>query len=93
MNRTKLTIHTATYNRAHTLSQAYKSLQNQTCFDFEWLITYDGSTDGTKDLVESWQKENNKNRRQEPCSRRRYFVLQNPFFSYMSIFCGHATLF
>lgn len=59
MSNIKLTIHTATYNRAHTLPQAYKSLQSQTCFDFEWLITDDGSTDGTKDLVESWQGEEN----------------------------------
>jgi len=59
MSNIKLTIHTATYNRAHTLPQAYKSLQNQTSFDFEWLITDDGSTDGTKELVESWQKEKN----------------------------------
>lgn len=59
MDNIRLTIHTATYNRKHTLPQAYKSLQNQTCFDFEWLITDDGSNDGTKDLVESWQRENN----------------------------------
>ena len=54
-----LTIHTATYNRAYILEQAYKSLRKQTCFDFEWLITDDGSTDGTKELVEQWLKEEN----------------------------------
>lgn len=59
MNNIKLTIHTATYNRAHILTKAYKSLRAQTCFDFEWLITDDGSTDGTKELVETWLKENN----------------------------------
>lgn len=54
-----LTIHTATYNRAYILEQAYKSLKKQTCFEFEWLITDDGSTDETKELVAQWLKENN----------------------------------
>lgn len=53
----KLTIHTATYNRAHTLPDAYKSLQNQTCFDFEWFVTDNGSTDNTEELFQKWAKE------------------------------------
>ena len=59
MDRRTLTIHTATYNRAHILEKAYHSLQKQTCFDFEWLITDDGSTDGTDELVKKWLMENN----------------------------------
>lgn len=55
----KLTIHTATYNRAYILPQAYESLKAQTCKDFEWIITDDGSTDGTDALVRSWQTEDN----------------------------------
>lgn len=55
----KLTIHTATYNRAYILSQAYESLRAQTCKNFEWIITDDGSTDGTDELVRSWQAEDN----------------------------------
>ena len=55
----KLTIHTATYNRAYILPQAYESLRAQTCKDFEWIITDDGSTDGTDALVRSWQTEDN----------------------------------
>jgi len=55
----KLTIHTATYNRAYILGQAYQSLKSQTCMDFEWIITDDGSTDGTAELVHQWQQENN----------------------------------
>ena len=43
-----LTIHTATYNRAYILEKAYRSLQKQTEMNFEWLITDDGSTDGTE---------------------------------------------
>ena len=55
----KLTIHTATYNRAYILPQAYESLKAQTCKDFEWIITDDGSTDGTDELIRSWQMEDN----------------------------------
>ena len=55
-----LTIHTATYNRGYILERAYQSLQRQQCFDFEWLITDDGSTDETKDLVLKWIHEENR---------------------------------
>ena len=55
----KLTIHTATYNRAYILPKAYESLCAQTCKDFEWIITDDGSTDGTDALVRSWQEKDN----------------------------------
>lgn len=54
-----LTIHTATYNRAYILEKAYRSLQKQTEMNFEWLITDDGSTDGTEELVDGWIKEQN----------------------------------
>lgn len=50
----KLTIHTATYNRGYILENAYNSLKNQTIKDFEWIITDDGSTDSTEDMVKSW---------------------------------------
>jgi glycosyltransferase involved in cell wall biosynthesis len=53
-NMTKLTIHTATYNRAYILSKAYESLKAQTVKDFEWIISDDGSTDNTEELVTSW---------------------------------------
>ena len=33
-------------------------LDSQTCKDFLWLIVDDGSTDGTKKLVEGWIREN-----------------------------------
>ena len=54
-----LTIHTATYNRAYILGKAYESLRAQTCKDFEWIITDDGSTDDTKELVQSWMDKDN----------------------------------
>lgn len=55
MNRVKITVFTPTYNRAYTLERLYKSLMNQTCYDFEWLIVDDGSTDGTSALIDSFQ--------------------------------------
>src|SRR5216684_1317229 len=51
------TVFTPTFNRSLTLSRVYESLRLQTFRDFEWLIVDDGSTDGTKGLVEKWQAE------------------------------------
>ena len=48
-----LTVFTPTYNRTHTLPRTYESLRRQTSDDFEWLIIDDGSTDGTREWVES----------------------------------------
>jgi glycosyltransferase involved in cell wall biosynthesis len=52
-----LTVFTPTFNRAYCLEKCYKSLVNQTCHEFVWLIIDDGSTDETKELVEKWKKE------------------------------------
>lgn len=49
-----ITIMTPTYNRAYILEQAYLSLKNQTCHDFEWIIIDDGSQDNTEQLVRRW---------------------------------------
>lgn len=49
-----LTIHTATYNRAYILGNAYESLKEQSNKDFEWIISDDGSTDNTESLVKEW---------------------------------------
>lgn len=48
-----ITIFTPTYNRCHLLYRLYKSLCSQTCFDFEWLVIDDGSTDDTKVYFET----------------------------------------
>lgn len=49
-----ITIFTPSYNRADLLPRLYKSLCEQTCKDFEWLIVDDGSKDNTKEVVELW---------------------------------------
>ena len=51
----KITIITPSYNRAHTLLRVFESLKNQTFKDFKWIIMDDGSTDDTKELVESFK--------------------------------------
>ena len=40
-----ITIFTPVYNRAYIVENLYHSLLRQTCYDFEWLIIDDGSTD------------------------------------------------
>ncbi len=55
----QLTVFTPAYNRADTLERCYKSLQRQSCKDFEWLIIDDGSKDNTADVVKRWQGEKN----------------------------------
>jgi len=52
-----LTVFTPAYNRANMLSRLYRSLCDQTCDDFEWLIVDDGSTDDTTSVVQSFAGE------------------------------------
>lgn len=52
-----LTVFTPTFNRAYIIENLYKSLQRQTCKDFEWLVVDDGSSDNTSDLFLNWQME------------------------------------
>lgn len=55
----KLTIFTPTYNRAYIIENLYRSLQGQTCTDFEWLVIDDGSSDNTNELFVAWQQDEN----------------------------------
>lgn len=52
-----ITVYTPTYNRAYILQNLYSSLCRQTNKKFHWIIIDDGSSDGTKELVKSWQEE------------------------------------
>ena len=56
----KISILTPTYNREKLLPNLYNSLiQNiKHEIEIEWIITDDGSTDQTKTIVKTWQKEN-----------------------------------
>lgn len=47
----EITIFTPIYNRIETIDRLYKSLKSQTCYNFEWLIIDDGSTDGTSEYL------------------------------------------
>ena len=53
-----ITVFTPAYNRANLLDRLYASLVNQQCKDFEWLIVDDGSSDNTKDVVNSFIQDN-----------------------------------
>jgi len=52
-----LSVFTPTYNRAYILPRLYQSLRSQRRNNFEWIVVDDGSTDGTKELVEGWKAE------------------------------------
>ena len=54
MIKPSLSIITPSYNRAALLSDAFRSLTEQTDPDFEWIVIDDGSTDGTEELVRSF---------------------------------------
>jgi glycosyltransferase involved in cell wall biosynthesis len=53
----RISVITATHQRADTLPRLYRSLAGQTMRDFEWVIVDDGSTDGSADLIRAWQQE------------------------------------
>ncbi|SIQ77602.1 glycosyltransferase family A protein [Maribacter ulvicola] len=47
---------TTTYNSEELIHRVYESLLSQTYKEFEWIISDDGSTDNTEQLVEKWQQ-------------------------------------
>ena len=60
MNNSKISVLTATYNRANLLPRLYESIVNniKDNIDVEWIIIDDGSKDNTKETVENFIKEN-----------------------------------
>ena len=57
MNIPIVTVFTPTYNRGYILPALYKSLKQQTCSLFEWIVVDDGSTDNTEEIVLQWKQE------------------------------------
>ena len=56
----KISILTATYNRANLLPRLYESIVNNVKdnIDIEWLIMDDGSKDNTKEIIQKFIEEN-----------------------------------
>lgn len=54
-NYVALSIVTPVYNRAELLKKCFQSLIAQTCYDFEWIIVDDGSTDNTLEVAQSFK--------------------------------------
>lgn len=50
-----ISVITPTYNRGYIISNLYDSLLGQSCFDFEWIIIDDGSTDNTDNIIMRWK--------------------------------------
>lgn len=53
-----ITVFTPTYNRRDLIEVLFNSLLKQTCFDFEWLVVDDGSSDDTVEYFEDLKKQN-----------------------------------
>lgn len=56
-NGIELSIITPCFNRADTLGRLFASLKEQKTENFEWIVVDDGSEDGTKELIRTFQEE------------------------------------
>lgn len=75
----KLSILTATYNRASFLPRLYESIVNNEKheLEIEWLIMDDGSRDNTKEVVEKFIEENNSNNNNETKNENKIEIKYN----------------
>ena len=71
----KISVLTATYNRGSYLTKLYTSLVQNSKYNInlEWLIMDDGSTDETKNIINTFISENNENE----CMEIKYFYQEN----------------
>jgi glycosyltransferase involved in cell wall biosynthesis len=65
-NKPLVSIVMPTYNRAHVLPYAIRSILNQTYTELELIIVDDNSTDNTRDVIESFKDERIKYIKNEP---------------------------
>lgn len=56
----KISVVISTYNRADVLPRAIESVLKQTFSDFELIIIDDGSTDRTREIVENFERKDNR---------------------------------
>jgi len=55
----KITVFTATYNRAYLLERVWKSLIKQRFNEMEWVVVDDGSTDNTEQIIDNLKGKSN----------------------------------
>jgi len=53
----RISVIMSVYNGEKYLREAIESILNQTFTDFEFLIVNDGSTDGSSEIIQSYQDE------------------------------------
>ena len=75
----KLSILTATYNRANFLPRLFESIVNNEKheLEIEWLIMDDGSHDNTKEVVQKFIEENNNNNNSETKKEKKIEIKYN----------------
>lgn len=60
MNKPKVSVLLATYNRSGFLGPTIESVRAQSFQDFEIIIADDGSSDGTPDMAREWQRKDSR---------------------------------